>query len=87
MEANYANELLDDDLDDTVKRHHVLRGHMELQTTIRFLKNNVDENTRAVVLAHLSSENANREMFKAEVESALSPFGAIETARKGLTVL
>ena len=86
VEANYANELLDDDLDDTVKRHHVLRGHMELQTTIRFLKNNVDEHTRAVVLAHLSNENANREMFKAEVESALSPFGAVAIAKKGLVI-
>ena len=86
IEANYANELLDDELDGTVKRNHVLRGHMELQTTIRFLKQNVDERTRAVVLAHLSSDNANRDMFKAAVESALSPFGAIETAKKGLVI-
>lgn len=86
VEANYANELLDDDLEDTVKRNHVLRGHMELQTTKRFLRNNVDENTRAVVLAHLSNENADGNLFISEIESALSPFGAIAIAKKGLTV-
>lgn len=87
VEANYANEMLDDDLEDTVKRNHVLRGHMELGTTIRFLKTNVTDKTRAVVLAHLSSVNANADYFLSEVESALSPFGAVAVAKKGLTVL
>ena len=86
VEANYANELLDDDLEDGTKRTHVLRGHMELQTTKRFLRNNVDENTRAVVLAHLSNENADGNLFISEIESALSPFGAIAIAKKGLVV-
>ena len=86
VEANYANELLDDELEDGTKRTHVLRGHMELQTTKRFLKNNVDENTRAVVLAHLSNENADGNLFISEIESALSPFVAIAIAKKGLVV-
>lgn len=86
VEANYANEMLDDDLDDDIKRTHVLWGHMELQTTKRFLRNNVDENTRAVVLAHLSNENADGNLFISEIESALSPFGAIAIAKKGLVV-
>lgn len=86
VEANYANELLDDDLDDTTKRTHVLRGHMELGTTLRFLRQNVDEHTRAVVLAHLSNENANKDMFLGEAEKALSPFGAIAIARKGMVI-
>lgn len=86
VEANYANEMLDDDLDDDIKRTHVLRGHMELQTTMRFLRNNVDEDTRAVILAHLSNENADGNLFISEIESALSPFGAIAIAKKGLVV-
>lgn len=84
VEANYANELLDDDLDDTVKRHHVLRGHMELQTTIRFLKNNVDEHTRAVVLAHLSNENANRDMFLVKTSPMIE--APVWIAKKGLVI-
>ena len=84
VEANYANELLDDDLDDTVKRHHVLRGHMELQTTIRFLKNNVDEHTRAVVLAHLSNENANRDMFLTKTSPMIE--APVWIAKKGLVI-
>lgn len=86
VEANYANELLDDDLDDTAKRDHVLRGHMELQTTLRFLKENISEQTRAVVLAHLSGDNAKEDLFVAEAEKELSPFSAIATAKKGLVV-
>lgn len=84
VEANYANELLDDELDDTIKRHHVLRGHMELQTTIRFLKNNVDENTRAVVLAHLSNENANRDMFLTKTSPMIE--APVWIAKKGLVI-
>ena len=86
VEANYANDLLDDELEDTVKRNHVLRGHMELETTKRFLKQNVDENTRAIILAHLSNENSNRDMFLSEVESVSSPCYAIAIAKKGLVI-
>lgn len=87
VEANYANELLDDeDTIDGTKRTHVLRGHMELRTTLRFLRMNVDESTRAVVLAHLSNENANKDMFIGEAEVALSPFSAVAIAKKGLVI-
>ena len=87
VEANYANELLDDeDTIDGTKRTHVLRGHMELRTTLRFLRMNVDESTRAVVLAHLSNENANKDMFIGEAEAALSPFSAVAIAKKGLVI-
>ncbi len=86
VEANYANEMLDDDLDDDIKRTHVLRGHMELQTTKRFLRNNVDENTKTVILAHLSNENADKHLFISEIESDLSPIPAIAIAKKGLVV-
>lgn len=85
-EANYANDLLDDEVTDDTKRTHVLRGHMELETTKRFLQQNVDENTRAVVLAHLSTENADPDLFVAEVESVLSPFSAIAVAKKGMVI-
>lgn len=88
VEANYANELLDDDLDDTTKRTHVLRGHMELQTTLRFLRQNANEFTKMVVLSHLSNENANRDMFLGEAEEKLYPLGVsgIAIAWKGMVI-
>lgn len=68
VEANYSNDLLDDELNDTVKRDHVLRGHMELSTTLRFLKENVSDKTQSIVLAHLSNDNANADMFLAKTQ-------------------
>ena len=82
VEANYMNEMLSDDLEGTTKRNHVLRGHMELQTTRRFLQANVTERTKAIILAHLSNDNADRDKFLTE----LSPLFEcpIWIARKGL---
>lgn len=84
VEANYANELLDDDLDDTTKRTHVLRGHMELATTQRFLRQNCDENTKNVILAHLSNENADRDMFLTKTSPMIE--APVWIAKKGLVI-
>lgn len=84
VEANYANELLDDELDDTTKRTHVLRGHMELQTTQRFLWLNCDENTKNVILAHLSNENADRDMFLTKTSPMIE--APVWIAKKGLVI-
>ena len=63
VEANYSKELIPDDIEET-KREHVLLGHMEIDTTCRFLKANCPASTRNVVLLHLSNANANAELFK-----------------------
>lgn len=84
VEANYVNSMLNDELDDTVKRTHVIRGHMELETTKRFLQNNVDENTKAVILSHLSSENANGDLFITTMQPIFEC--PVWIAKKGLVI-
>ena len=84
VEANYSTELLDEELDDTPKRNHVLRGHMELATTQRFLQLNCDEYTRNVILTHLSNENADRDVFLTKTSPMIEP--PVWIAKKGLVV-
>ena len=85
VEANYANELLDDELEDTVKRNHVLRGHMELTTTQRFLQTNCGIDTKCVFLAHLSNENANRDKFLISTQPLIEC--PVWIAKKGLVII
>ena len=84
VEANYATDLLNDELEDTVKRNHVLRGHMELATTQRFLQANCGIETKCVVLAHLSNDNADRERFRQSTQALVNC--PVYIAEKGLSV-
>ena len=84
VEANYDINLLDAELDDTPKRDHVLRGHMEIETTKRFLKTNCNEKTKNVILAHLSESNANADAFVKSVQPEVN--ATVWIARKGLKV-
>ena len=63
VEANYSTDLIDPH---AINRTHVLTGHMELQTTLNFLRANDNPELRNVVLCHLSGNNADPVMFKAE---------------------
>ncbi len=84
VEANYANDLLNDEVEDETKRTHVLRGHMELNTTLRFLQANCTEETKAVVLAHLSNENADKKMFLERASGTVDC--PVYIAKKGLVI-
>lgn len=84
VEANYAVDKLSDELDDTIKRTHVLRGHMELATTQRFLQMNCGIDTKCVILAHLSNENADREYFRDSTQQLVNC--PVHIAKKGLVV-
>lgn len=55
VECNYSKELIDNE---AANRSHVLRGHMELQTTLEFLRVNNNPDLRNVVLLHMSRDNA-----------------------------
>lgn len=67
VEANYSKELIPEDIEET-KREHVFLGHMEIDTTCRFLAANHSAGTRNVVLLHLSERNADTEQFKTKAE-------------------
>ena len=85
VEANYADGLLDEEGDGTVKRGHVLRGHMEIETAQRFLKQNCNEHTQAVILTHLSVNNAERDMFLHSTQDIVHC--PVWIAKSGLSVL
>lgn len=70
ISCNYQSKYVTDE--EYAKRKHVLRGHMELQTVIDFLKANATDRLKTVTLCHLSDRNANAEEMLAEVKKSRS---------------
>lgn len=60
-------------------------GHLSLEDSIEFLKNNIGENTKEIILSHLSPVNANRDLFKERAKKQLS-FNNINIAEEGLYI-
>lgn len=81
VEANYSADLIDPG---AVNRNHVLTGHMELQTTLDFLKTNNNPELRNVILCHLSSNNADPVKFREQAGKVVDC--PVYVAEKGLTV-
>lgn len=81
VEANYSADLIDPD---AVNRNHVLTGHMELQTTLKFLQVSNNSELQKVILCHLSRNNADQEQFKREAEKVVEC--EVYVAGKGLDV-
>lgn len=81
VEANYSANLIDPD---AVNRFHVLTGHMELQTTLGFLQENLCPELRNVILCHLSEKNADPEQFQKETERIVDC--EVYVAERGLEV-
>lgn len=81
VEANYSADLIDPD---AVNRNHVLTGHMELQTTLKFLQVSNNSELQKVILCHLSRNNADPEQFKWEAEKVVEC--EVYVAGKGLDV-
>lgn len=81
IECNYDQRLIPDD---AVNRSHVLQGHIELQTTLEFLRVNNNPDLRNVVLLHMSQNNADPVEFVAETEKVVQC--PVWAAEKGLEV-
>lgn len=84
ISCNYQKKYIDDE--NLAKRNHVFRGHMELETVKEFIKANNSNALQNVTLCHLSSENADPEECKAEVEKVAGKGINVFVARKGLEV-
>lgn len=65
VECNYSAEKVDMDDPNTA---HVFRGHMELQTTKKFIRTILHPNLHTVGLIHLSGKNADPCAIKMEME-------------------
>lgn len=83
ISCNYQSKYVTDE--EQAKRKHVLRGHMELQTVIDFLKTNATDRLKTVTLCHLSDRNSNAEEMLAEVQK-VAPWANVSVAMAGLEI-
>lgn len=78
IEANYSEKLIED-LEDYKNR--IYNSHMSLETCKKFLEITDTSKTKLVLLIHLSSKNADSELFKSEIENICKC--KVEIASKG----
>lgn len=69
VEANYSKEIISQE---NPNYTHIVKGHMELETTLDFLKANDNPALRNVVLLHLSDRNSDEEMFVERAQEAVA---------------
>lgn len=82
IEANYSKEIIQKD---NPNYEHVCRGHMELETTLEFLKANKGLDLRNVVLLHLSDNNSDAEMFAAKTKEVVG-MADVYVADRGMEI-
>lgn len=83
ISCNYQSKYVTDE--EQAKRKHVLRGHMELQTVIDFIKANATDHLKTVTLCHLSGRNANAKEILDEVQKVV-PWANVSIASAGLEI-
>lgn len=83
IEANYDKRIIDSS---HPAKEHILRGHLELQTTKDFISANKTPDLRNIILCHLSSENADPETMQKEVQSVAGKWVNVEIAEKNSVV-
>lgn len=83
VEANYSKELLNRG---KVNSNHVLKGHMEINTTTNFLKENDTSSLKNVVLVHLSDSNSDEQLFYELTTKVLHEGVRVTIASAGLSV-
>lgn len=83
IEANYDARLIPED---HPARVHILKGHMELQTTKGFVQANKSSELRNVVLCHMSEDNMDYAVMQKEVSEVAGKRVNIIVAESGLDV-
>lgn len=66
IEANYDVNLVEDD----GLRERLIKSHMSIETTVKYLKSINLERVKKIYLMHLSSRHSNEEDFKKRVQAA-----------------
>lgn len=59
--VDYDKDLVDKDNDP--KTRHVFKGHLSIDTACEFVKSNNSNDLQNVIMCHLSSENADKDLF------------------------
>lgn len=83
IESNYSMDLVDRD---EPNYEHRLRGHMSLDTALKFISTNDNPALRNVVLIHLSEKSGNPALFKQKAEETVKYGANVYVAEKGLEV-
>lgn len=83
VEANYSRDCLNLDKPNV---QHVIEGHAELSTTVGFIRENVTDNLRNVVLLHLSDSNSNEKDFVEAVQKVVPAGVSVHVATPGKTI-
>lgn len=83
VEANYSMDLVDRDEPNYEYR---LRGHMSLDTALKFISTNDNPALRNVVLIHLSDKSGDSALFKQKTEETVKYGANVYIAEKGLEV-
>lgn len=83
IEANYDTRLIPED---HPARAHILKGHMELQTTKGFIRANKSSELRTVTLCHMSEDNMDETVMLQEVSEVAGKRVNIAVAESGLSV-
>lgn len=83
VEANYDMELVDRD---EPNYEHRLRGHMSLDTALKFIQTNDNPALRNVVLIHLSDTSGNPVLFLQRTKETIEYGANVYVAEKGLEV-
>ena len=83
VETNYDKRIIDSS---HPAKEHILRGHLELQTTKDFISANKTPDLRNIILCHLSSENADPETMQKEVQSVAGKWVNVAVAKKDIII-
>ena len=83
VEANYSMDLVDRN---EPNYEHRLRGHMSLDTALKFISTNDNPALRNVVLIHLSDKSGDPALFKQKTEEIVKYGADVYAAEKGLEI-
>lgn len=83
IEANYDKELIDKE---QASYDHSLQGHMEINTTLDFIRTNDTDALKSVILCHLSSRNADLDKFLTKTQETVHKGCDVHIATEGLEV-
>lgn len=83
VESNYDMQFVDRD---EPNYEHRLRGHMSLDTALKFISTNDNPAFRNVVLIHLSDKSGDPALFKQKTEETVKYGANVYIAEKGLEV-
>lgn len=83
IECNYSEDYLSAE-DSSSKNHHVLTGHLELQTCKRLIQIINSNSLRSIGLIHISAGNGNPQRFRSEISELVDCDVDVWVAEKGI---